>query len=64
MRHGDGLSGRRCGIAKAVGGLWRIAMPSPLKKPRLVLRVGVAGAIRLTDGHRADCTTRSRMYIA
>lgn len=28
-------------------------MPSPLKKPRLVLRVGVAGAIRLTDGHRA-----------
>jgi len=28
-------------------------MPDPLKKPRLVLRVGVAGAIRLTDAHRA-----------
>lgn len=27
-------------------------MPEPLKKPRLVLRVGVAGAIRLTDAHR------------
>ncbi|HEY7896011.1 MAG TPA: hypothetical protein VIC24_14010 [Gemmatimonadaceae bacterium] len=27
-------------------------MPDPLKKPRLVLRVGVAGAIRLTDAHR------------